>query len=168
MRVKGYGFIVFYVISLSLIPYPSCFAEPISSKELIENAKQYDGKVVEYEGEAVGEVMRRGDYGWVNVNDGENAIGVWAARDFLNMINFSGSYAATGDWLKVKGGFNRACLIHGGDLDIHAEEIVKIKSGELKERAWPKYKQNLVIYLAGVLLCLWLILIMSRKKPSRK
>lgn len=167
-KFKNFKFLLvvftFYFLLLPLL----CYAEFISSKELIENAKQYDGKVVEYEGEAVGEVMPRGDYGWVNVNDGKNAVGVWAAGEFLNAINFSGSYAATGDWLKVKGTFNRACLIHGGDLDIHAEEIIKIKPGELKERARPKYKQNLAIYLSGVLLCLWLILIISRKKLNRK
>ena len=168
LKFKSFKFLLvvftFYFLLLPLV----CYAESISSKELIENAKQYDGKVIEYEGEAVGEIMARGDYGWVNINDGESAVGVWAAKEFLNTINFSGSYAVTGDRLKVKGTFSRACLIHGGDLDIHAEEIVKIKSGELKERAQSKHKQKLAIYLSGVLLCLWLILIISRKKPSRK
>ncbi|MGD9014947.1 MAG: DNA-binding protein, partial [Candidatus Omnitrophota bacterium] len=51
----------------------NCYAEPVSSTELIENAKSYDGQQVVYEGEVIGEVMHRRDGVWVNINDGDNS-----------------------------------------------------------------------------------------------
>lgn len=162
----GISFVIHH--SSFVIFVQNVYAQPTSSTELINNAEQYDGKTVEYEGEAVGEVMRRGAYAWVNINDGANAIGIWLLNSLLSEVNFTGSYKTAGDRLKVKGKFNRACRIHGGDLDIHAEEIIKIKSGELKEHAPPQYKQNLVIYLSGVLLCLLLMSLIFARLPSKK
>ena len=167
LQATGYR-LLFIACSLQLAACSLCFAQSISSTELISNAAQYDGKTVEYEGEAVGEVMRRGAYAWVNINDGANAIGIWLLNSKLSEVNFTGSYKTAGDRLKIKGQFNHACLMHGGDLDIHAEEIIKIKSGELKEHALPQYKQNLVIYLSGVLLCLLLISLILKPKQTKK
>ena len=40
-----------------------CYAQPlVSSVELIEKAKEIDGKEIVYEGEVIGEVMTRGEY----------------------------------------------------------------------------------------------------------
>lgn len=44
-------------------------AKPIDSSTLINNAFKYDGKVVEFQGEAIGEIMKRGDFAWVNIHD---------------------------------------------------------------------------------------------------
>ena len=55
----------------------NCYAQTPTSLELINNAKQYDGKTVNYKGEVIGEVMVRGDYAWLHVNDGTIAIGIW-------------------------------------------------------------------------------------------
>jgi len=47
------------------------FAQSLSSSELIRNAKEYDGKLIVYSGEVIGDVMLRGEFAWVNINDGE-------------------------------------------------------------------------------------------------
>ena len=104
-------------------------AQPVSSTELINNSKQYDGQAVTYEGEVIGDMMSRGQFSWVNANDGQNAIGCWVAGNLLNDISYSGSYKTKGDWIEVSGVFQRACAEHGGDLDIHAQSIRKLKSG---------------------------------------
>ena len=76
---------IFYLLS------SICFAQPlVSSTELIEKAKELDGKEIVYEGEVIGEVMTRGEYSWVNLNDGLNAVGVWMGNDFLGLISFWG------------------------------------------------------------------------------
>jgi hypothetical protein len=75
----------------------ACYAQQISSTELINNAGEYDGKSVVYVGEAVGDVMVRGDFVWVNVNDGKNAIGVWMSKELAKEIRFTGSYHSKGD-----------------------------------------------------------------------
>lgn len=141
-----------------------CSAQPtVSSTELIENAKELDGKEVAYQGEAIGEVMTRGNYSWVNLHDADNALGVWLPNNFLGLISFTGSYTARGDWLEVKGIFNRACAMHGGDLDIHAAHLAKIRDGRQVKHRLVTEKQRLSIILSGVLLCLLILQLLSKK-----
>lgn len=108
---------------------PSARAATYSSKALIENARLLDGKRVTYRGEAVTAVMKRGEYAWVNVNDGDNAIGVWCGHSMLAPLKFVGDYKHNGDILEVEGMFNRACPMHGGELDIHASKVKFLKAG---------------------------------------
>ncbi|MFH1578119.1 MAG: DNA-binding protein [Candidatus Omnitrophota bacterium] len=135
-----------------------CYAQEVkSSIELIENGKTYDGQEIAYEGEVIGEVMKRRQGTWVNISDGDNSLGVWMSSDLAEDIEHKGSYKAKGDIFQVKGVFNYACLMHGGDLDIHAVSLHKIKSGWQKQEKAILAKRNLVITLS-VILCLILIL----------
>lgn len=133
------------------------YAQPISSTELINNALDYDGKTVAYEGEAIGEVMVRGDFAWININDGKSAIGVWLNKASTRDILYTGSYKAQGDWVEVVGTFHRACLQHGGDLDIHAQALRKINPGRANQERVNPGKRNLALWLLGIL-CIALIL----------
>ena len=139
------------------------FSQGINSSELIKNAMQYDGKLVTYSGEAVGDVMSRGKFAWVNINDGDNAIGVWMSADFAREINFLGNYKSRGDKIEVIGVFHRACLEHGGDLDIHAQALRKLSNGRIVSQRFSIDKKNLTLILLGILMLIW-ILTSSRKK----
>ena len=132
-------------------------AQTVSSSELINNAKVYDGKTITYTGEMIGEVMARGDFAWVNLNDGQNAIGIWMPKGLTQDINYAGSYKAKGDWIEVTGVFQRACVLHGGDLDIHAQAVRKISSGRPSAEFLNIGKRNLFFTLT-LILCLILIL----------
>ena len=129
--MKSSGIVLFLLIVLA-----SCvYAESMSSKELIENAKALDGKTVVYKGELITAVLRRGAYSWINMNDGNNAIGVWCASAALKDIKFIGDYKNRGDMLEAEGRFNRACQVHKGELDIHAYSVKILKQGhQSKER----------------------------------
>lgn len=108
----------------------SCHAASVSSTELIEHAKDFNNQAVEFEGEVVGDVMARGGFAWVNVNDGQNAVGIWGQRDQIQkIVNRKGLYKCKGDIIRVKGEFHRACAQHGGDLDIHMTKGLRIKDG---------------------------------------
>lgn len=133
---------------------PDAFA--LSSAELINNAKEYDGKEVVYEGEVIGDLMKRGSFVWVNLNDGQNALGIWASQELAGQITYSGSYKYQGDRLQAGGIFHRACLEHGGDMDIHAQVIEKIKPGEKITEAMDINKRNLLFFLTGALLVIWI------------
>lgn len=121
--------LLFIFIALICLPVSSSYGEVMSSKELIERADLLDGKAVSYSGEVVTAIMKRGEHSWVNLNDGENAIGVWCENSMLEGVKFIGDYKFKGDILEVEGKFNRACSIHRGDLDIHATSIKIIKIG---------------------------------------
>jgi hypothetical protein len=104
-------------------------ALPTSSGDLIEKAKVFDGKAVVFEGEAIGDPLPRGDFAWINVSDGNYAIGVWLPRGYLVRVESYGSYRQRGDRLRVLGEFRRACPDHGGDMDIHAASIEAVERG---------------------------------------
>jgi hypothetical protein len=139
------------------------FAQPLSSMELIGNAKEYDGKIIAYEGEVVGDIMRRGNYAWVNIFDGLNAIGAWMPLSLAKELSFGGGYMVRGDDIEITGVFHNACLEHGGDLDIHAQAMRKITSGrKVQERLNPGKKNLAVIFL--IILCIvWILTLLKRK-----
>ena len=139
-----------------------CYAQPISSTKLINEAREYDGKSVVYEGEVVGDVMARGDFVWANLNDGENAVGVWLSKELAGQIQFAGSYHAEGDRVEITGIFNRACIQHGGDMDIHAQDIRKISPGRPVREELNTGKRNFTFILFGVL-CLVLIFVRRQR-----
>jgi len=137
--------------------WKTCFAAPVSSKELVSDSKAYDGKVVIFSGEVIGDIMRRKDFAWLNVNDGYHGIGIWAPEGLTKEISFTGSYKAKGDWIEIVGVFNRACPLHGGDLDIHAQSIRKVNSGQPVIERLNTGKRNYSLIFLGAL-CLILIL----------
>jgi len=145
-----------FTYGLQLMTY-NLFAQSVSSTELINNAKVYDGKVVVYEGEVIGDIMVRGDYAWINVNDGQNAIGIWMDKDLTKDILYTGSHKFKGDWIEVAGIFHRACLEHGGDLDIHAQAVRKLRPGRQIIERLNISKRNLVFVLLGVLCLVWIL-----------
>ena len=151
--------ILFFVCFLLFVVSPTV---AITSNNLINNAKLYDNTTITIQGECIGDIMARGNHVWVNVNDGDNAIGVWAEEELVKDIVHTGSYNFIGDQVKITGTFHRACPVHGGDLDIHAEKIEVLKHGERVEYMvdWER------LYIGFVLLATAIILIFYRRKYS--
>jgi len=102
----------------------------VGAKELIDRPYEFDGKTVIFQGEAIGEAMRRGKWTWANVLDSYAAIGVFAPSGVLESVSAYGSSKAKGDIVRVVGTFRRACPDHGGDMDIHAESIDVVERGK--------------------------------------
>jgi hypothetical protein len=154
------------IIILSTIYYllsTVTYAQALSSSELINNARHYDGKTVVFAGEVIGDIMVRGDFAWMNVYDGQNAIGIWINRVMVKDILFTGSYKAKGDWVEVTGIFNRACPLHGGDLDIHALTIRQVRQGKVVREKLNIRKRNQAIVLLGILGLVWILTLLKRR-----
>ncbi|MDD5584019.1 MAG: DNA-binding protein [Candidatus Omnitrophica bacterium] len=141
-------------------------SQTISSIELINNAKEYDGKSVLYSGEVIGDIMVRAGYAWVNVNDGKNAIGVWASKELIKDITHTGSYSENGDIVEITGVFHRSCRAHGGELDIHAQAITKISSGRIIAHEITTKTINFTFTLSCVIMLVCLVRILLLKKPG--
>jgi len=147
-----------YCLSSSL-----CWAIP--SDKLIAEAKFYDNQQVLYEGELIGSVLGRGDSAWLNLNDGSNAIGVWAPSAMAQIVKNAGYYHHRGDLVAASGIFHRSCPEHGGGLDIHAAQLTVLKSGgALPETISRKKNMALVVLLGAFAGLLIFHILLARQK----
>lgn len=154
-------YLLFIICCLGL---PS-HAAPVSSNDLVEDALHYDGARIEYIGEVVGDLMVRGEHVWLNVNDGNRAIGVWAKKSLVKNIKHTGGYRYLGDKIKVVGIFNRACPEHGGDLDIHAQKLSVIQEGHKIEHPINPSKGILAVIFFIAVLALIFYPILLKPRP---
>ena len=141
--------ILIFALSLLFVTcyVTNCYAVVWSSNELIEKAKELDGRTLNYRGELVTAILDRGEYSWINLNDGPNAIGVWCKSSLLGEVKFVGDYKNRGDTIEVNGTFNRACSVHNGELDIHADTVKIVKKGHSLIRAIDLKRINSAIAL---------------------
>ncbi len=150
--LKGlHTLIVLLLISTMAAPN-ALVAKQVSINDLIDNTMAYGGTEVTITGEALGEVMERGEYAWVNVNDGTNAIGLWLPLEEAQKITYFGDYKNIGDTVQVVGVFHRSCTEHGGDIDIHAQDITIVQTGYTVER-----KLSPIKMISGIALLLTML-----------
>ena len=137
----------------------------VSIYDLIENAKEYDGKEVVLEGEVIGDILDRGEYVWVNISDGNNsAIGIYMSKELSSVIQTTGNYKTSGDRIRVVGTFQRACKDHGGDLDIHASSVELVSQGKTNDISYPSYYPLVAIGLITLTIVLCYITFRRLKK----
>lgn len=161
-RLTAYGLrLAAILVVVAMAQPPASYAEEVSSTELIEKARALDGHIVTYKGEAVTAVLNCGGHAWVNLNDGGNAIGVWCDASVRDVIRFTGDYKYRGDMLEVEGVFHRACPLHGGELDIHADRIEVIRDGFPIEDKPDMSKFKVSVALFAII---FLIIILRRKR----
>jgi hypothetical protein len=150
------------------------------STALVEDAAAWDGHIVRFVGEAIGEAMRRGDRCWIHLNDdayglagprdevvraGANSgIGVWVTAEQAGAIACFGDYRRHGDLVEVAGVFHAACPQHGGDLDIHAATLRIICPGY--PTAHPIQPSRMVA--AAILAVLTLALLLANVLADRR
>lgn len=127
----------------------------LSTAEIISLPPSEGGLDVTMEGEAILAALRS-DKGHVFVNllQGDTAVGVWMTRAQAERIDGYGRYGRMGTFLRVEGVVNVACAQHGGDLDVHAGRIEVVSpSGETGAEAVPTSRLAIavgVIVIAAV------------------
>lgn len=132
--------LVVLIASLFVNTTASFASEAIPVNDLVTYPEKYDKKKVTIKAEAIGESMIRKDMAWVNVSDGSNAIGIWMTKEDALKIKYFGDYKNKGDEVKVTGVYNKTCLEHGGDTDIHAESVEVVSAGSLVKEQIPSWK----------------------------
>jgi hypothetical protein len=125
----------------------------------------WNGQTVTFHGEAIGEVMVRGEYAWIHLNDdaymvknveegaelgGYNSgMAVWAPAALTKQIDTYGDYQHEGSIVEIEGVFNGACKEHGGDTDIHATSLKVLRAGHVVVDRVPAWKAVLAVVLAA-------------------
>lgn len=158
--------LIFIVISLFSLGNLVLADDYTPINDLIENSIKYNNKEFKIKGEAIGEKMERGDHGWVNINDGTNAIGIWLTEDQLKEIEVLGDYKHKGDVIEVIGEFHRDCKEHGGDVDVHAKSIVKLTRGKIDIPVVDRSRIITSMVIITSTLVLTIIYLNIRKKRS--
>jgi hypothetical protein len=110
---------------LALLLLPAACAQPIT--DLLLHPENFDNHIITVRGEVLG-ILKRGGKVWVNIENGE-AIGVWCEAWMVENIKVIADYHHRGDIIQVTGVFHKACLEHGGDPDIHAENLEIVEVG---------------------------------------
>jgi len=143
------SFLLVLLLPVLLTVNAQAASAAVTSAELIEKAADYDGRTVTIEGEAVGSILPRGEYAWVNITDQNNsAIGIFMKASDAAQIKMLGCYGLTGDRIRVTGTFYRACAEHGGDLDIHAARVTLVSAGHASIPATPAWLPPLAVVSA--------------------
>lgn len=120
--------------------------------EMIEQSLTLDHQTILIEAEVIGEVLERGENAWINVNDGSNAIGIYLRLDQTTQLKVFGDYFYVGDKVRVEGVFERSCIEHGGEMDIHAISIQVIEQGHPIEHPLSPWKFTYAIILLSLAL----------------
>ena len=185
MNRRGYGvllgavavLVVVGIIAL-LVTLPVETPAPASispnapaSGDLVEHPKTWNGQMIPFRGEAIGEAMFRGDTAWLHLNDDgyylknvEEGAGlsgyntgmpVYLSAELARKVSIFGDYKHEGDIVEVRGVFNAACAQHGGDMDIHAVSLRTITPGHHAIDQIRPWKVALAIALALLALVLW-------------
>ena len=159
--------ITLLAFSLLFIYPAAATGEEISSTNLIDHAKAYDTREITYSGEVIGDILNAGDYVWLNVSDGSNAIGIWAGNALAGEVQTAGRYSQHGDDVRISGTFYRACPEHGGDMDIHAESITLLNRGYPISHEVQEWKVWLAaIFTIGAAVCVASLLVRASRKSS--
>ncbi|MBL7070271.1 MAG: hypothetical protein ISS27_02215 [Candidatus Omnitrophica bacterium] len=153
--------------ALCVLHFTFAYAQAVTGRDLIDNATEYNGKIILFEGEVIGDIMIRGEHAWINVSDGDTAIGIWTEKKLTEGLTHTGGYNSKGDWIRINGIFSRACGEHSGELDIHAQSIKLLNSGGIIQEGLNLGKRNIALVLLGAL-CLSVILQAYIKISSRR
>ena len=151
-----YWILLILFFSLCL-PLAALAAPGVSSRELLTRPEKYDGKEIVYQGEAIGDMMKRGNSAWVNVRDVDYALGVFCPIEEAAKITCLGGYKFKGDIIAVQGVFHHSCAEHGGDPDIHARRIKIIQPGIGLAHSLHPDKVQIAIILSSAAILLALI-----------
>lgn len=152
-------------------PAPGLVPRDPSSTLLYECPDRYDGLVVTYTGEVVGEILQRGDRAWVQLNDdayalslgpldshgvvaGANSgIGVSLPIEAARRIEHVGGKNEQGDVVTVRGVFRAADPADQGLATIRALRVLDIEPGGHREpQAHPGRRLAALVMLPPTLL----------------
>lgn len=104
-------------------------AERVTTRQLIIYADKFNSKDVILQGEVIGDIMRRGDFVWFNLQDDFNVMGIWASQNIVGEITTLGDYRHKGDTVEVKGKFLKADPELKGELCVRAQKINVVRQG---------------------------------------
>lgn len=155
----------------------------VSSTEVNQCPRRFDGRLVTYIGEVVGDVLQRDGGAWVQINDdayglvagplpshrnfsGTNSgLAVWLPQHTFETVHTPGRRGIRGDIVRVVGTLHRADPNDGGGLTIRAREIAVLSPSVNVDQ--PLHVAQAITAAALGLLSLALI-VLGRQSSSKR
>lgn len=128
------------------------FSATISLSEILSKPAEFNGKLIEAEAEAIGEVLldKKSNGAWINLSAKGHNLSVFSSnRTILSRIKKWGQYGQRGDWVRIEGVFKRDCPIHQIS-DIHLYSLEVIKKG---------YKEDILVSAWKIVVAIGLLII---------
>ena len=155
MRKKIISILV--LLSWVAIFVPLVWGQTVSLPELLSSPDLFDDKIIEVQGEVIGEPLLESDGVWVNILDKGVNLGIFVFNpQEIKDITYWGSFRATGDIIRAKGTFYKECSVHQG-VDLHAYSIEIVEKGSLRKESIPHEKVKWTIIAA--IICLLTVII---------
>ncbi|MCQ8898182.1 MAG: hypothetical protein NQU48_01905 [Hadesarchaea archaeon] len=148
------------VLCLLLLPGASA----ASLENLSRNPGEWDGRTVTVAGEVVGR-LDKGSHVWLNLWENGWSLGVWCPKGLAEGIRVVGDYFHVGDRVEVTGVFHARCGEHGGEPDLHAENLLVISGGYEVPRPVNLLLLSLSFAVLAVALSAALLLRLRRREP---
>lgn len=159
--------ILFFIFLVGVI-MNSVFSQEITVENLLSNVSEFDKQEVQVSGEIL-TVMPLKNGSWINLNDNGNSIGVWCnAGVYLPEIKNTASYKQDGDFLKVKGIFNKSSADNYGEQIIEALELQVKYAKKAKKEIVSENKKTILELSALSLGALILVYLIKRYFDDRR
>jgi hypothetical protein len=147
---------------LVLMLFPMMYAQSIN--DLLSNPEAFDNQLVTVRGEVLG-ILKRGNKAWINIQENSYAIGVWCEVWMLENLKVVADYQHLGDVVEITGVFHKACTEHGGDPDIHAENLIVVERGYRIQREINWWLMAVSVFL--LILSIYLLLRLRGHEEKR-
>lgn len=118
-----------------------------TAQQLIDNTDFFNDKRVIIQGEAIGDIMKRKGFSWVNIQDETNVIGVTVSDGLAGLIEETGDYEHRGDIIEAEGIFLASDPSLGGEMCLRAERIGIIKNGYRTFHVLEPFKERMALIL---------------------
>lgn len=104
-------------------------------ESLFDQSSLYDNRIVQIEGEVIGDCIIAGDDNcWITLTvvnpEDQSTISVLMSKEQASQIDRYGKYGVKGTTLQVRGTYHQACNSHDGLPDVHATNTSVLSKGE--------------------------------------
>lgn len=148
--------IIICIFSFFIYNYPSFADRRVNLEDLLKQRNSLTSQRIVVQGEVIGDIIKSAGAWWVNIKDGEYAIGLFSPdkKKFYSIKN-RGEYNHLGDIVEVEGVFYNYCPQHQTQ-DIHVLSLAVIKPGHAIKEVVGERKVFFTALL--MIICLTLIL----------
>ncbi|UCG34645.1 MAG: hypothetical protein JSW17_03900 [Candidatus Omnitrophota bacterium] len=165
VRIKLISLVIF-LIAFNLGGAFGLYAETIPLKKIVEDPDDFESKLVEVEGEVIGEPLYAKEGAWVNILSKGYHAGIVVPRIYLDKIKHWGGYRESGDIAKVRGKFYKECPLHH-EMHIHAHTLEIIALGAPKSDVVLPFKVQMAVSLFIICLIIGLVYFIKSRHGTR-